>query len=397
MAQEIRFLKDWRQDGPIGVLLGILNYIHTPQQYQLFQQAQHTAYTNDPTKPTRRLELVKPVITRWNSYYDAFVRALQLKDAIDEYAAGHIFRARDKKPTDVPYWMKSNGLTAHDWAVITEYTEALKPLKEATLHLEGRGRSGSFGAIYEILPIFEAILKAYEDTTLQFRNVDFEQAEAPEDHLKINLTAAWHKLDLYYTKLEDSPYYYAAVCLHPRYKRYCKTVWQDKPHWIKTGELQLQQLWALYKPSTTVQQQPPIQPRQTSIQDSIAALLDTEQPYTIDQLERWRTHEPAWTISQYISGSNPIQYWLDLKPQYPQLSQMAIDILSIPASSCDCERMFSELGDLLEPRRRHMGSGLLAALQCVRSWQKAGLNTSRIAEMGPIDDEVDTTARWNDE
>ena len=76
---------------------------------------------------------------------------------------------------------------------------------------------------------------------------------------------------------------------------------------------------------------------------------------------------------------------------------MAINILSIPASSCDCERMFSELGDLLEPRRRHMGSGLLAALQCVRSWQKAGLNPPRIAEMEPIDDEVDTTASWNDE
>jgi hypothetical protein len=29
--------------------------------------------------------------------------------------------------------------------------------------------------------------------------------------------------------------------------------------------------------------------------------------------------------------------------------QMAIDVLSIPALNCKCERMFSELGDLLEP------------------------------------------------
>jgi hypothetical protein len=48
--------------------------------------------------------------------------------------------------------------------------------------------------------------------------------------------------------------------------------------------------------------------------------------------------------------------------------------MTIPASSCDCEQMFSELGDLLEPKRRAIGSELLAAIQLVRSWSKAGFN-----------------------
>jgi hypothetical protein len=61
-----------------------------------------------------------------------------------------------------------------------------------------------------------------------------------------------------------------------------------------------------------------------------------------------------------------------LRYQYPNLSKLAIDVLLIPASSCDCERMFSELGDLLEPRRRKLGPQLLAAMQCVRRWQRAG-------------------------
>jgi hypothetical protein len=51
-----------------------------------------------------------------------------------------------------------------------------------------------------------------------------------------------------------------------------------------------------------------------------------------------------------------------LRPKYPELSQLALNVLSIPASSCECERMFSQLGDLLEPRRRKIGSQLLAAL-----------------------------------
>ncbi|KAF7447187.1 Dimer-Tnp-hAT domain containing protein [Pyrenophora tritici-repentis] len=45
-----------------------------------------------------------------------------------------------------------------------------------------------------------------------------------------------------------------------------------------------------------------------------------------------------------------------------------------PSSSCECERMFSELGDLLAPRRRNIGSQLLAALQCVRAWISAGMS-----------------------
>jgi hypothetical protein len=53
---------------------------------------------------------------------------------------------------------------------------------------------------------------------------------------------------------------------------------------------------------------------------------------------------------------------------------MAIDVLSIPASSCECERMFSELGDLHEPRRRQILPQLLAAIQCVRRWYRAGFD-----------------------
>jgi hypothetical protein len=49
--------------------------------------------------------------------------------------------------------------------------------------------------------------------------------------------------------------------------------------------------------------------------------------------------------------------------------------LSIPASSCECERMFSKLGDLLEPRRRNLGPQLLAALQCIRAWIRIGMIT----------------------
>ncbi|KAG9386847.1 Dimer-Tnp-hAT domain containing protein [Pyrenophora tritici-repentis] len=275
--------------------------------------------------------------------------------------------------------MRSTGLTAADWAVITEYQDCLEPLKLATEKLEGRGKAGKYGAIYETIPVFEYVLGALEARTRSYEQVDFNPPDAPEDHLFVNLRAAWSKANDYYNKLDRSPAYYAATCLYPYYKYYCENSWVDKPEWLTSANAGFLQLWQSYKPQRT---RPPSQttakPRHGGIDDVIGALVRRNKAQVEaahdDEYERWRTQEPEWTSEQYLSDGHPVKYWIQLRSKYPCLSQFAIDILTIPASSCDCERLFSELGDLLEPRRRALGSELLAALQLVRSWRRAGFD-----------------------
>ena len=48
---------------------------------------------------------------------------------------------------------------------------------------------------------------------------------------------------------------------------------------------------------------------------------------------------------------NPLKYWQLQTQQYPTLAKFAINVLTIPASAADCERTFSELGDMLDTRR----------------------------------------------
>lgn len=132
----------------------------------------------------------------------------------------------------------------------------LKPLKEATSRLEGRGASGRFGAIHEIIPTFEAILKAYESLSEQYTSVDFNYADAPEDYLAINVRAGWKKLQKYYKKLDDSPAYYAATILHPYYKYYCDNSWRRQPGWLERADSQFQELWSEYK-GEPARQSPP--------------------------------------------------------------------------------------------------------------------------------------------
>ena len=64
-----------------------------------------------------------------------------------------------------------------------------------------------------------------------------------------------------------------------------------------------------------------------------------------------------------------------------------VDKYAILASSCECERLFSELGDLLEPRRRSISPQLLAAIQCDRRWIRAGFGSGEVPVKGVISDE----------
>ncbi|KAI0568606.1 hypothetical protein Alg130_12030, partial [Pyrenophora tritici-repentis] len=83
----------------------------------------------------------------------------------------------------------SDGINAHDWQVIAEYIDVLRPLKQATKRLEGRGKSGAFGAIAEVIPVFEYLLGVYEDRLQSYEDVIHdEHTESPEDHLAINQT-----------------------------------------------------------------------------------------------------------------------------------------------------------------------------------------------------------------
>jgi hypothetical protein len=413
---EDEYMSEWRRDGPLGVLLGVVNYIKTPQQYALFADFQRLAHrelpTDAPANERRILEPVKPVVTRWNSYYSCFERAVKLQPALNAYANHHIRRVRDEdtyaqsrgnRLPDAQPWMRSDGLTAADWAVVTEYMDVLKPLKAATKRLEGRSKNGGFGDIAEIIPVFEYILRYYEERVKAYEAVNYNaHAEAPEDHLAINLRAAWSKANEYYAKLDLSPAYYAATILHPYLRTYCDTAWADKPDWLDDNNRRFRALWAEYNTAPRAIRRPNV--FLSDMDDAIDGLIDPRASSTNDvaedEYDRWKRSE-----SRVEKGSqhanNPIKYWVALRDYYPSLSKLALDVLSIPASSCECERMFSELGDLLEPRRRAIQPQLLAAIQCVRRWRRSGLGDDQVATKAAITDtEMDIlydVSTWDDE
>jgi hypothetical protein len=294
--------------------------------------------------------------------------------------------------------MRSDGLSAADWAVVTEYLDVLRPLKLATKRLEGRGKSGRFGAIAEVIPVFDYILMYYKQRIKGYKAVNYNaHNKVPEDHLAINLHVAWAKANDYYSKLDLSPVYYAAKILHLYYKTYCEVAWADKPEWLDANNHAFQALWGEYK---GLKSRPAGRRPRVVVNDidndikalvnpkAFAAAAETDNS-ELDEYERWKRWEPRAEKGSEATN-NPIKYWVGLRNCYPDLAQIALDLTSISASSCKCERMFSELGDLLEPRRRAISPQLLAAIQCVRRWRKAGFGNGSETPC-TTEDEIDLT------
>ena len=130
------------------------------------------------------------------------------------------------------------------------------------------------------------------------------------------------------------------------------------------AEKALQVLWSERCPTNSAPKTRPAT-RSGDIDDAIDDLMEEadNDNLEVDELARWRRDEPAWMFEQHKGRVTPVQYWIQLLPKYPSLASLAIDMLTIPASSCACERMFSELGDLLEPKRCKISANLMAALQ----------------------------------
>jgi hypothetical protein len=197
LANKAEFMQEWRRDGPLGILLSVITSIKTPQQYALFGSFQRSAHRELPVEQRKVLEPVNPVVTRWNSYYSCFERAVQLQSAVNAYANSRIQRIRNEdayalsqgnKLPEAQPWMRSDSLTAVDWAIVTEYMDVLRPLKECTNRLGGCGEQGGIGAVAEIIPVFEYLLGVYVDRLQNYNDiVHDEHDKAPKDHLAINL------------------------------------------------------------------------------------------------------------------------------------------------------------------------------------------------------------------
>ena len=70
---------------------------------------------------------------------------------------------------------------------------------------------------------------------------------------------------------------------------------------------------------------------------------------------------------------NPIAWWISKVSTFPTLYRYALDTLSCPAMSTECERLFSSAKKLLTPERNALSEDIIEACECLKAWWKKGL------------------------
>jgi hypothetical protein len=71
----------------------------------------------------------------------------------------------------------------------------------------------------------------------------------------------------------------------------------------------------------------------------------------------------------YQTGENLLTWWKKHSTIFPQLSRLALPLLSIPSSSATSERVFSETGRILEARRQQLNPDSLDSLVFLRNFR----------------------------
>lgn len=176
----------------------------------------------------------------------------------------------------------------------------------------------------------------------------------------------WYAFDKWFLATEETPVYAAAVLLHPsRRLRYLQQHWPSR--WYFDAERQARDLWKAEYQSKDID---------ATCEEESGSAYSVEEPTELELYERTAFLAPEGDefdrfISQPQSAvSDAIAWWLEPTQQrdYPRLSQMAIDVLSIPPMSAEAERVFSGARRTISWERAALGSVSVERGECLKSW-----------------------------
>jgi hypothetical protein len=75
-----------------------------------------------------------------------------------------------------------------------------------------------------------------------------------------------------------------------------------------------------------------------------------------------------------VPGGILIGYWRDNTWRWPNLVRLALDALSIPAMSAECERRFSSGAATISPQRMVLSVESIEAAECNNQWIRTNIN-----------------------
>ncbi|KAF5356677.1 hypothetical protein D9758_013731 [Tetrapyrgos nigripes] len=300
----------------------------------------------------KQLQTVIPrdVTTRWNSSCDMIEYCIEKKK---------YYRAITSE--DLENGLQQYALTKREWKLAEQLKDVLKVLHDATLFF-----SCSTPNLATVVPVLDEIDRKFTEWAL---NTTLDPA------IRAAVSLAKKTLNKYYGKFDYSEVYRVAMVLHPRHKlNYFKTAeWPES--WKNMALEIVRDVYERdYKSKMTVENdamdvdepETPVKPSKRNQFDDLPALKAPRPDDLSDELDRYLK-------SDVEKVKDVVEWWHGRKKSYPVLHRMALDYLTIPATSTDVERIFSRGRFLLPYICNRLSAETTRALMCLSQWSLLGL------------------------
>ena len=270
-------------------------------------------------------------------------------------------------------------LTRHDWKVLESVHSILHNYYEATLCSEGN--NDHLGHWFCTL---DFIFSSTWNALCHFRDLKEENPGCPEYvWLEGAAKSAWKKCEQYYKRADESAAYYAAEILQPSRKWvWLHTQWDNDPEkrpWLNVAQKSVEQLWnEEYKGKFNSKDHGKLTTRLSIVHrprhpnDEFGSLSEHRKIKDAGQSGASRPAGNSY-LSFFNCGTeeqdvDPLEFWNFRIRSEPDLARFALDMLAIPVSSSECERIFSSAKLLITSSRNRLRSDIIEANECLRDW-----------------------------
>ena len=286
--------------------------------------------------------------TRWSSWYHVIGNALKKRTQINEFLLMHHEE------------LGGIQLSGSDWELLSKTHAVLDPFASGTLLGEQAKASA-----HDALVVMDGLLLFYEE---------FKKENSSNKRLCKAIDMGWFVLSKYYNLTDDTPVYAAGLLLDPeRRLAYIEQNWH--PSWLEKAVEGAKEMWEKeYKQHRDISE-PPASMESSRPLNQLSKLLQRGSVKNKKKVDHAADDLEAFMKDDVLdTGCIALEWWsrVEQRSRYPTLSQMALDIFSIPAESAEAERAFSGARRIMSWDRLSMKCENAEKVECIGSWLREG-------------------------
>jgi hypothetical protein len=378
----------FQSHGVVGKLHNFSNAVCTShKRRELFLSLQKEPRNDDNNLYTyNTLQLRQDGGVRWHSVYYMLLRCLELRNTITRFMMR--LQQRPSQRLDDEYNPLTDKLSSKEWAGIQQLADFLQAPMEVTKRREGNNSASGFGLLWQTLTNLQALWKLYSSTKAGFDDLDNSNSNYFIAAVKHSL----EKLSSYFGKLIielQVSYYVVATTLHPALRlAWFQTHWKQYANWVKRAKDSTNRVFKQYMAEEIDDDDTALPLPSRKVPGGNTDLYSQTMAVDLMFLTGSKSHKRqkrTTQLEEYFDDlcdnltnaseqqlallHDPWRWRLEIRRnKYPVVFKIATNYLSIPATSCECERSFSTAKRTITSNRNSLSAATVEALQLQKNW-----------------------------